>query len=255
MDRKYWDRVAAKYESEIFDVRANDRKGLIAKAIRRCGGRGKVAADLGCGPGKFIPLLSRAFGEVLGVDISETCLEQARTSCGRFQNARFVRMDLANGKARLPRADFALSVNSLLMPSATMRAKMLDGMARCVVRGGHMVLVVPAMESTMLAMAMLAQWHIRDGVRPEAAGQMAVRGYGQADGARLGEGIVMIDGVATKHYLEGELGAMLGQRGMEVLETRKIEYSWETEFERPPRWMDVARPWDWMVVAKKEIHH
>jgi hypothetical protein len=32
---------------------------------------------------------------------------------------------------------------------------------------------------------------------------------------------------------------------------KKIEYDWNTEFLRPPRWLDHPRPWDWLVVAKK----
>jgi hypothetical protein len=32
---------------------------------------------------------------------------------------------------------------------------------------------------------------------------------------------------------------------------QKIEYNWDTEFIKPPKWLKEPRPWDWMVVARK----
>ncbi|MFT3884487.1 MAG: hypothetical protein QM724_03380 [Flavobacteriales bacterium] len=45
MDEKDWDDVADSFEEEIFNVPANDRKGLIKERIFRFGGKHQVAAD------------------------------------------------------------------------------------------------------------------------------------------------------------------------------------------------------------------
>ena len=45
---------------------------------------------------------------------------------------------------------------------------------------------------------------------------------------------------------------MLKKSGFDVLEIKKIEYPWTTEFNRPPRWLHSPKPWDWMVHAIKK---
>lgn len=66
------------------------------------------------------------------------------------------------------------------------------------------------------------------------------------------QGVGEIDHVPHKHFLEEELTLNLNKSGFQVLEIKKIEYPWSTEFNRPPRWLHSPKPWDWMVVAKKD---
>jgi hypothetical protein len=44
---------------------------------------------------------------------------------------------------------------------------------------------------------------------------------------------------------------MLQHSGFEVVEAQKVEYTWATEFNNPPKWLTNPCPWDWLVVAKK----
>lgn len=60
-----------------------------------------------------------------------------------------------------------------------------------------------------------------------------------------------IDGVPTKHFLKEELNVLLAQKQMTVLEVKKLEYPWDTEFEHPPKWMKAPFPWDWLILARK----
>ena len=66
------------------------------------------------------------------------------------------------------------------------------------------------------------------------------------------QGIIAIDGVATKHYLKEELEAILASHKMDVLDAVKIEYDWSSELEHPPAWMQAPYPWDWLVVARRK---
>ncbi len=66
------------------------------------------------------------------------------------------------------------------------------------------------------------------------------------------QGILPIDGVATKHFLREELHVLLAGHKLEMQEALKIEYTWDTECEDPPSWMRAPYPWDWLVVAKRK---
>jgi hypothetical protein len=51
--------------------------------------------------------------------------------------------------------------------------------------------------------------------------------------------------------LKEELQILLNNEGFETKKFGKIEYNWNTEFLKPPKWLIEPKPWDWMVVAKK----
>lgn len=251
MDRAYWERVAEDYESEVFDVLEHDRGGSVLRKIDEFAVPGGTAADFGCGIGRFLPFLSSCFGEVLAVDVSRKCLAKAQAGCSSLDNVSYLRVDLAHSGARLPSVDFALSVNSVLSPSLPQRISMLDAVCGNVRTGGHLVLVVPALESALLSYARLIEWNLKSGLPPASATQVGFQDEGAGGATRLHEGVVPIDGVETKHYLREELEVLLHERGMTVLEQSKIEYPWDSEFTEPPRWMKAPFPWDWLCAAKR----
>lgn len=251
MDRAYWNRMAACYEAEIFSVRAHDRAGLIAGRVRRYGKKGQTATDVGCGIGHFLPLLSRRFRKVLAVDLSSKNIARARATYPHLANVAYRAVDLAKPGARLPPADFALCVNVAIAPSLAHRNRLLDATCRHVRRGGHLVLVVPALESSFLTDFRLIEWNLRDGMPPGRAARGGFRAYRPIGNPRAHEGVVRVDQVETKHFLKEELEILLKNRGLRTLEVEKIEYPWTSEFARPPRWMQAPFPWDWLFVAQK----
>lgn len=251
MNRSYWNRMAASYEAQIFSVLEQDRAGLVAGRVARYGKRTQTATDIGCGIGHFLPLLSGRFRSVLALDLSARCLAQAKARHPHLANVRYRTVDLARPGVRLPRADFALCVNAAIAPSLAHRNRLLDVACRHLRSGGHLVLVVPSLESIFLTDARLIEWNLRDGQRPAQAAGPGFRAHRPAHRPRAHEGVVPIDGVATKHYLEEEVLLLLRNRGMRTLEIEKIEYPWSTEFAAPPRWMKAPFPWDWLFVARK----
>jgi hypothetical protein len=52
--------------------------------------------------------------------------------------------------------------------------------------------------------------------------------------------------------LEEELIAMFRERGFDITSLEKVRYSWDTEFDQPPRWMKDPYPWDWLLTCKKQ---
>ncbi|HVY59608.1 MAG TPA: class I SAM-dependent methyltransferase [Xanthobacteraceae bacterium] len=53
-------------------------------------GRERTALEIGCGTGRFLPVLAPALRFVIGIDISNIMLTQARASCGYLPNSALV---------------------------------------------------------------------------------------------------------------------------------------------------------------------
>jgi SAM-dependent methyltransferase len=247
MKREYWNKLAGCYEDKIFSVLHNDRKQLVVQQIRKLGTPEKTACDYGCGIGLFLPYLADNFQKVFAIDISRGLIAKAKKKCSRLSNIEYIAADLAANGLRLPNTHFILSVNAIIMPSLACRMRILDVMAGHILKNGHLLLVVPSLESAMLTDFRLIEVNLRNGFGPASAVRA---GFEKSNPPRL-QGIVAIEDVPTKHYLKEELVALLERRGLRIREIRKIEYPWDTEFDSPPGWMKQPYPWDWLVVAQK----
>ena len=122
MNKDYWNGIAENYESEIFSVLADDKENLVTKNIKNFGAKSKVAIDLGCGIGYFLPFLSKSFGKVHAVDFSEKCLQQARKNSENINGIDYWCEDMSSPKNLIPKADFILSINSVISQSITVRS-------------------------------------------------------------------------------------------------------------------------------------
>jgi SAM-dependent methyltransferase len=248
MKREFWNNMSCCYEDEIFSVLDSDRKHLVLEQIRKLGALEKIAGDYGCGIGHFLPCLSASFRKVFAIDISRALIAKAKKNCSHLTNVEYVTADLAADGLRLADTHFILSVNMLIMPSLAVRLRILDVMAGHIIKNGHLVLVVPSLESAMLTDFRLIQMNLREGFSPTSAVRA---GFEKNGHYHLRQGIIPIDDVPTKHYLKEELVALLERRNLRIEDIRKIEYPWDTEFDSPPCWMKHPYPWDWLVVAQK----
>ena len=114
MDKDYWNAVAENYESEVFSVLADDKESLVTKNIKYFGAKSKVAIDLGCGIGYFLPFLSKSFGTVHAIDFSEKCLQQARKNTENLNGIEYWCEDMSSPKNNFSKVDFILSINSVI---------------------------------------------------------------------------------------------------------------------------------------------
>ena len=220
--------------------------------LRRISSRSRSVADIGCGIGHFLPVLSRYFKRVYANDISEALLARARKDHKKLSNITFLAGDICSAFKKIPRVDCVVSVNSLISSSMSIRHKMLEAMAKILKPGGNLVLVVPSLESSLLVDLRFVQWKWKDGSSFVTALRSVYLKDPLAD-HKARQGILGIDGVATKHYLKEEICFLLNDAGMDVKEVVKIEYGWDTEFERVPRWMRAPYPWDWLVIARRRV--
>lgn len=247
MDRSYWEKIAPGYNEEIFDVLHNDKKAIIRSAIENIASPSKTVIDAGCAIGKWLPVLSPAFRKVYAADISATNLDIAKKNYPEYRNIEYRRVDLSGSSPKLPKCDTAICINAILTDSLKKRSAFFKNLSRAVKKQGHLVLVVPSLESWLLTHIIQQQWKIDAKVfNRKTTNKLAATRYNN-----LTTGNADIDNVPTKHYLREELVLLLSKEGFAVQDIQKIEYSWKTEFVNPPKWLREPRPWDWMCVAGK----
>ena len=126
---------------------------------------------------------------------------------------------------------------------------MLVNMRTCLGEEGHLVLVVPSLESQLWSY----QNHLEHELQLGASRRRAVATANEVATEELtsvAEGIVCLSGTDTKFYLGPELDAELSDHGFDVIERRAIEYGWEEEL-LPEDWKRQPGPWHWVVVGRK----
>ncbi|HEX5654063.1 MAG TPA: class I SAM-dependent methyltransferase [Chitinophagaceae bacterium] len=247
MKRNYWEKIAPSYNEEIFDVLQNDKKGLIREAIVKIASPRKSVLDIGCAIGKWLPVLAPLFKKVIAVDISAKNLAIARSLNPQFNNIAYLRADMSDTSTRLPLSEAGICINAILTPSQKDRAVFFKALSSCIRKKGHIILTIPSLESYLLTQIIAHQWKIdADLLNKKISGKQALSKW-----KNIQQGNADIDGVPHKHYLKEELELLLVKEKFALVDLKKIEYDWTTEFIKPPRWLKEPRPWDWMVVAQK----
>ncbi|HJS53237.1 MAG TPA: class I SAM-dependent methyltransferase [Chitinophagaceae bacterium] len=246
MDRTYWEKIAPDYNDEIFDVLQNDNKKIIVSAIKKLASKNKTVIDIGCAIGKWLPVLSPAFKKVHAIDISAENLDIAKRLYPAFTNVRYARIDMSGAGARMPLCDVGICINAILTDSLKKRNVFFRNLKKCIKRNGHLILVIPSLESSMLTSIIRQRWN-----PDKDANNVVSKNKGGLQFKNILQGNAEIDSIPTKHYLKEELQILLNNEGFETKKFEKIEYGWDTEFLKPPKWLIAPRPWDWMVVARK----
>jgi len=247
MDRNYWERIAPNYSEEIFDVLKNDTSGKIIGAIEEVASKEKTVTDIGCAIGKWIPLLATAFKYVVATDISAINLDIAKEKCKDYPNVEYQRMDMSAYTLTVTPCDVAVCINAILTDNLKKRINFFQSLNICLNQGGTLILVVPSLESKLYTNIIAHRWNVDDDNKEKI--ESVEKAYALAKNIK--QGVTDIDDVPTKHYLKEELELLLKLDGFTVDRIEKINYTWQTEFKNPPKWLSEPYPWDWMCVAKK----
>lgn len=243
-ERAHWNRIGSAYQDEIFDVFRSDRQKLLPAAIGKYANQEHTAIDFGCGVGRAFEFLSPSFKSVFAVDISDNLLTIAKKA--PFKNISFKQHDLT--KPLRASADFGFCCNVVMLPEVDLNKLMLKNIRRCIKPGGHVVIVVPSLDSFIYSAWQLLNWNKKEGTLPEDVDASELAGF-KGTKTDLIQGLVRIDNVKTKHYLEPELRVLFADAGFSNTAINKLEYDWTSEFSAPPKWMKEPYPWDWIVEA------
>ena len=249
MDKKYWERIAPNYDDEIFDVLRNDRSGKIVAAIEKIKSKEKTVIDIGCAVGKWIPLLADKFKYVIAVDISTKNLQIAKERNEKYTNVEYVGIDMSADSLTITPCDVAICINAILTDSLPKRINFFQSLSLSINKNGTLILVVPSLESKLYTNIIAHRWNVDDDNDEQITSSKKAKELAM----NINQGVTDIDDVPTKHYLKEELQLLLALEGFEVSKIEKINYTWETEFNEPPKWLKEPFPWDWMCVAGKSV--
>ena len=248
MEKSYWEDIAPNYEDEIFDVLKNDTSKSIVNAILEISNKKHSIIDIGCAVGKWIPVLTPIFGSVHAIDISLKNLKIAKKHYKQLKNVTYERVDMSGSKLPSKKYDAAICINAILTANLKKRNVFFNHLASLLKKGGDLVLVVPSLESKLFSHIIANKYNLDNAKNDKApTGKKAIEQI-----KYIKDGVTEIDKVPTKHFLKEELELLLSLEGFKVLEIVKIKYNWNTEFLQPPKWLKDPKPWDWLVVAKKQ---
>ncbi|MBC2606580.1 class I SAM-dependent methyltransferase [Pelagicoccus albus] len=244
MDINYWNKICKNYQSEVLSVFDNDLHGLVKQRVGKIAQEEEIerAADIGCGVGRFTPLLAEQFEEVEACDLSSVGLKNAKRRCSQQDNINFYQVDLVSEAIPFAPVDFAFCVNVLIMPSLDQRLRAWRSVTNQVNRGGTLLLVVPSLESVQMEFYSNVERRLSDGEGCGEAVRNSIDEKARASDLRLG--VHQLDGVRTKHYLKDEIAQMLEEHEFEIQEISKLMYSEDehTHFSQ----------WDWLATATRK---
>lgn len=246
MNLAYWNEVNRNYESEILSVWDREQTGciphLLNTALQEIPDRSS-AADLGCGVGKFLPLLCTQFETVHACDFAQSGLDRARHHCnsGYGHNLRFHCVDLTSDPMPFDPVKLVLCINVLLMPSLDERLRAWRSVCNQVDHGGWLLLGVPSLESMLLEQHLERDSLLQSGLSCEQSLRHTLPAHSSL--LELHQGVHRIEGCPTKHYLREELQDLLTSHQLEPIRWERLRYSAAAE--------SGDALWDWCVLSRR----
>lgn len=248
-EKQHWNKIAHKYNDEIFDVFNSDKDKKLAHYFKKHSNKNHTVIDFGCGNGKAFPFLAPLFKSVVGIDISQELINQAKKR--PHKNTSFHTLDLSKKNLKLPKVNFVFSCNVIMLPVLKKNYEMLRNIYNALLPGSKAVIVIPSFDSAMFSAWRIVDFHRRQGTKPNEI-PSADLAYLKSSRTDIAQGILQIDGVPTKHYSELELGVIFNEAKLSITKIDKINYGWDSEFASPPKWMKDPYPWDWLIECEKK---
>eukprot|EP00039_Didymoeca_costata_P013149 m.195535 g.195535 ORF g.195535 m.195535 type:complete len:314 (-) comp15691_c0_seq26:83-1024(-) len=254
MGERYWDSKAKNYDKEIYDS-YNDAvdNSAITAILERFADRDSSCIDFGCGVGKYLPPLASRFHHVHGIDISQGLLHTAmekvvwkgsgRSRSRVLKNVTLVQADITQPLQGLSPASFGICTNVLLLPDSDKINAMLNNIRNHILPGGHVMFLVPSLESALFVGQMFPK---------EMRKQLDT-----FEGHDIMLGRLPREGVLTQYFIREHFQVLLRHHGFDMESSEKLEYRWTHEFGiEPPHQTGAGDsktlfPWDWLVLAQR----
>jgi SAM-dependent methyltransferase len=246
---RHWSRFAGSYEQEFVDPYLPDVRNPIKKYLRDHGDPArKVVADLGCGIGPLLPLLSQHYRKVYAVDFASGMLERARKSAAALANVEFVQATLMD--LRLPQpVDLAVAVNSLVMPDVRDLDRSLKRVRSALKPGGRLIGVVPAIDAVHYYTMLLLDRALASGKPPAVAHKNVAHLADHAD-FNFAFGHFAYEGLEQHFWQPFEVRYRFRKAGLRLMRLRKLHLSWQ-QFAGARELKRYKAPWDWLFLASR----
>lgn len=249
MNRAYWNDLAPGFGDQVLQISQCDMHGVILRTARRLRGRHKVAVDFGCGPGAISRAIAPFFGTVVGVDFAPQLLTEARR-LSHSLGIRFERRNLEKPPDPASQlADAGFCANVLIHERDDIRHRIAAHVCASVKVDGHLVVVVPALESALRTYQTLSRCHQYDGLSARRA-RNALDRQAAKEILSITDGVIAVGGTPTKHFLQDEIAQFLDDHGVDVEVVERVEFPWSEEIDNVPDWLTSPGPWDWLACGR-----
>jgi SAM-dependent methyltransferase len=246
-----WSKAAASYEKEFIDPYLPDvRHNPLKELLPRLAAKGAhVVADLGCGIGPLLPLLSQSFRKVYAVDFAEGMLERARAQVAGEKNITFVQADMTQLPKFAEPWDVAVAVNSLVMPDVRDQEKALHAINARLRPSGCFLGIVPAMDAIHYFTMLLLDRALASGKPLDAARKNAAH-HGEHELYDFAFGQARYDGLEQHFWQPFEIRYRFRRAGFALRRLKKVHLSWQ-QFACDKDLQAETPPWDWFFLARK----
>jgi SAM-dependent methyltransferase len=236
MNRKQWNRLAKKFETEACDISREESGDQVRRYLARARipKKNGVLVDLGCGVGTFIREFGHRFGEVVGVEYAPGIIARAKQRCAGMDHVTWHNAGAAQAAARIGRrADLTVCMNVITSSNAATRTALWASLAAVTKTDGFALIVVPSIESD------------------DMVEETANKGRKPRRTAARAKGLVRRSGAMQKHFAREELNDNLARAGFAVTRMGRAFYPWSIEGMRETPARRANRPWDWLCLARR----
>jgi SAM-dependent methyltransferase len=229
MSEKLWNCLAEDFEVAVCDVTSSSGRELAELVRRTKPNRQQTLVDAGCGIGSFVKRFGRRFGRVIAFDFADQMVRRAKQRCKAVPDVEWATMGLEDAADRIgPVGDFAACLNVITSTDAKLRKRQWASLAGLLRPGGHVLVVVPALES--------ARHVVRFADRENRIHR-----------SNFDDGLVYRGDAQQKHYDRNELRETLRSHALRVLSLKRIHYPWADDGVDDP---GLKPPWSWVALAR-----
>lgn len=249
--RDFWEKVD--YGSKIFSVFDDTKAENPIFEYLRNKPKKLIVGDLGCGPGFFLPFLSKHFKRITAIDFSSRLLREAQRRCHKLKNIEYAILDMKNLNSFYNEFNIAISVNSILPETVQDTKKIIKEIYKTIKKGGEFVGILPSADVVIYLALLECNKLISKGVSERKATE-GIRKIFEKDRAFniLGFQRDAINQPIQKYFFPFEIKWRFKEAGFKSVELQKVYYSWEyCKNYYYGYFPGYERIWDWFVVAKK----
>jgi SAM-dependent methyltransferase len=248
---KQWSRHAARYDEVFLDPFREEVENPIVRAIEAVEDpESKTVADLGCGTGPLLPMLSRRFGQVVALDFAPGMIARAKERAGGdARNVIFLKRPMHELEEYVDSFDVVVAVNSLVMPDVRLIDQTLSAIQKTLRPDGVFIGAVPAMDALHYQTMLLMDQALDRGDEPEAAERHAAV-HCEHHYYDFAFGRFSYQGLRQKFWQPFEIGHRFRKAGFASVQLGQILYPWDESLPGGSEFVDHPKSWDWFFLAR-----